>query len=214
MSTNTRDDIDEPVAEIVETIGIDSITDSGQTSSLTNVFNEANDRSADQLNRESAQDVFTAPPVRSKRPSSTSASSCEDNSQGVQRPAKTVKKSKTEFSIEVLREQLKPAIPFFEEKYPDSSVHLNNLEDFLYRSHGNPNTVGIAREIWPDLTETKNLLLETRDHVSDRNTKSRLTKITKKLELAIQGKPVPAGSDDEMSSTDEPSQNHTMQQLV
>ncbi|KAJ8678185.1 hypothetical protein QAD02_013972 [Eretmocerus hayati] len=139
--------------------------------------------------------------LRPKRPvSSSRSSSGSKKSQDRKSTQQTARKHKTEYTLEIVKSHLHPALAYLQENYPSPPMSLENLEEFLFKSHGSPNVVEIARSYSDDSSATKDLLSDTRGHVENRSLKGRLTKILKEIDNAILGKTAP---DDDSSSMDE-----------
>ncbi|KAJ8678698.1 hypothetical protein QAD02_014485 [Eretmocerus hayati] len=158
--------------------------------------------STEQITQSTSQDTFSKPFIRPKRPQRNSTSSNGSTKTSALKAAKNVKKHKPDYSKEIVKEQLRPAISFLEEKYANLPGILEKLENFVFESHGSSNVVELARKLSDDLSTSKNLLLDTRDHATNRTLKARLTKIIKKLEKAIEGDEA-SDEDGGISSADE-----------
>lgn len=119
------------------------------------------------------------------------------------RKSKKLKKSESTESLVDLSETLKPAINLINEQKKESVLNYEQLVDFFENVHGSSDPLSVARQYTTDVQALIGMLLELHQHLEHRNTKSRCTRVRKKLErqLELENESVSSEDDNDESQT-------------
>ncbi|CAL1674575.1 unnamed protein product [Lasius platythorax] len=164
------------------------INDSKQQS--TNITTESNQMETNVLLKPKESD----PPsiIGIKRPLSSDASTASNQeeskdtntqSDNIDKIRKTKKKAKRQqiASKMDITQQLQPAKEYLTTNEKKYSLNFNDFAEFLLNTYGNSNITEIAHKYTNDLTALNNMLTDTYGLISERNLKSRITRIKKYL---------------------------------